>query len=145
MLATPLSSPWNTKWYRMTGPSYPADAPPLAEQPVKSAFELPWDARLPAGRRGYLTGRAWSGRAPIRTVEVSTDGGAHWRRARFHGPNHRDAWVRWELPWAPPAAGRHELLARATDRTGTRQPDAVPFNDGGYQFWAVARHPVVAV
>lgn len=143
--ATPLASPWNTKWYRMTGPSYPPDAPPLTEQPVKSAFELPWDARLPAGRRGYLTGRAWSGAAPIRTVEVSTDSGARWRRARLHGPNLRGAWVRWELPWAPPAAGPYELLARATDRNGTRQPDTVPFNDGGYQFWAVARHPVVAV
>ena len=27
---TPLFSPWNTKWYRLTGPDYPADSPPLA-------------------------------------------------------------------------------------------------------------------
>jgi DMSO/TMAO reductase YedYZ molybdopterin-dependent catalytic subunit len=141
---TPLSSPWNTKWYRMTGPSYPPDAPPLTAQPVKSAFELPWGAQLPAGERRLLTGRAWSGAAPIRSVEVSADGGARWHRARLHGPNLRDAWVRWELPWSPPTAGPYELLARATDRDGTRQPDTVPYNDGGYQFWAVARHPVVA-
>ena len=128
----------------MTGPSYPPDAPPLTVQPVKSAFELPWDAHLPAGERRLLTGRAWSGATPIRSVEVSTDGGARWQRARLHGPNLRDAWVRWELPWTPPRAGSYELLARATDRAGTRQPDAVPYNDGGYQFWAAARHPVVA-
>jgi len=128
----PVETAWNTKWY-----------PGLGVQPVKSAFELAWDAVLPAGRRSRLTGRSWSGSAPIKHVEVSTDGGARWRRAELRGPNLRDAWVRWELPWTP-APGRHELLARATDWTGTSQPDVVPFNEGGYQFWAVVRHPVAA-
>jgi hypothetical protein len=40
---------------------------------------------------------------------------------------------------------RRELLARATDRSRLTQPDTVPFNEGGYQFWAVARHPVANV
>ena len=139
---TPLFSPWNTTSYRMIGPGYPPDSPPLTTQPVKSAFELPWEAPLPARRRTLLTGRSWSGRAPLRSVEVSTDGGRRWRRARLRGPALPDAWVRWELPWRP-EPGRHELLARATDRLGA-QPDTVPFNELGYQFWAVVRHPVVA-
>ena len=46
---------------------------------------------------------------------------------------------------APPRPGRYELLARATDRDGVTQPDTVPFNQLGYLFWAVVRHPVVAV
>ena len=46
----PLTSPWNTKWYRMTGPSYPADSPPLTVLPVRTAWELPAVADLPAGR-----------------------------------------------------------------------------------------------
>jgi hypothetical protein len=25
---------------------------------------------------------------------------------------------------------------------GSRQPDTVPFNTGGYLFWAVVKHPV---
>ena len=58
--------------------------------------------------------------------------------------NERYGWAHWELPWTP-QAGPHELLARATDRHGNTQPDTVPFNDGGYQFWAVVRHPVTAV
>ena len=37
--------------YRMTGADYPPDSPPLTAQPVKSAFELPWPAALPAGQR----------------------------------------------------------------------------------------------
>ena len=73
---------------------------------------------------------------------MSTNGGATWQRARLHGPNLRDAWVRWELPWTP-RPGAHALVARATDRHGTTQPATVPFNDGGYQFWATVRHPVV--
>ena len=139
----PLSSPWNTTSYRMIGPSYPPDAPPLGEQPVKSAFELPWEAPLAAGRRVRLQGRSWSGGAAIRSVEVSVDGGARWMRAHLHGPNPSRAWTRWQLPWRPPAAGRYELLARATDRDGRRQPATVPFNELGYQFWAMVRHPVV--
>ena len=35
----PLFSPWNTTSYRMTGPAYPPDSPPLTTQPVKSAFD----------------------------------------------------------------------------------------------------------
>ena len=52
------------------------------------------------------------------------------------------AWVRWTVDWRPPGPGAYALLARATDRAGTTQPDAVPFNTNGYQFWAVVRHPV---
>jgi hypothetical protein len=35
-----------------------------------------------------------------------------------------------------------ELLARATDAAGRRQPERVPFNCEGHLFWAAARHPV---
>jgi hypothetical protein len=123
----------------MSGPTYPADSPPLTEPGVKSAFELPWDAELPVGRVHVLRGRSWSGAGAIDRVEVSTDGGATWSRAELDAPG---PWVRWSLPWEPREPGRHELLARATDAAGRSQPDAVPYNDNGYLFWAVVRHPV---
>jgi DMSO/TMAO reductase YedYZ molybdopterin-dependent catalytic subunit len=130
--ATALSSPWNTRWYQGLG-----------TQPVKSAFELPWDATLtPDRRRIDLHGRSWSGGAPIRRVEVSTDGGASWDRVHLRGPNRPYGWARWTYPWHAPRPGAHELLARATDRDGVTQPATVPFNPNGYQFWAVVRHPV---
>jgi DMSO/TMAO reductase YedYZ molybdopterin-dependent catalytic subunit len=141
----PLFSPWNTTQYRMVGPDYPADSPPLTKQQVKSAFELPWDAVLPAGRRLTLHGRSWSGDRPIKHVDVRIDGDGGpglWRRARLHGPNLPQAWVRWSIEWRPRGPGSYGLLARATDRAGTRQPETVPFNTGGYQFWAIVRHPV---
>jgi DMSO/TMAO reductase YedYZ molybdopterin-dependent catalytic subunit len=137
----PLFSPWNTTQYRMVGPTYPPDAPPLTGQQVKSAFELPFPATLAAGRRVRLHGRSWSGDAPIRRVDVRLAGG-RWERARLHGPNLPRAWVRWSIDWRRPTPGSYELEARASDRRGTTQPDSVPFNTNGYQFWAVVRHPV---
>jgi hypothetical protein len=50
--------------------------------------------------------------------------------------------VRWQFTWSPARPGSRELLARATDFAGNTQPDTVPFNNGGYLFWAVVRHPV---
>jgi DMSO/TMAO reductase YedYZ molybdopterin-dependent catalytic subunit len=139
----PLFSPWNTTQYRLTGAAYPPDSPPLTNQAVKSAFELPFGATLTAGERHVLTGRSWSGEKPVKRVEFSSDGGSTWKRARLHGPNLANAWVRWKVAWKPAAAGSYELLARATDAAGRQQPATVPFNDLGYLFWAVVKHPVV--
>jgi len=109
---------------------------------VKSAFELPFPATLPAGVPQVLTGRSWSGHRRIRRVDVSLDGGATWKRARLGDVDEPKAWVQWQVDWTPPAPGSYAVLARATDGGGRVQPDAVPFNDGGYLFWAVVRHPV---
>ncbi|WDZ83335.1 molybdopterin-dependent oxidoreductase [Micromonospora cathayae] len=146
--ATPLFSPWNTRFYRMFGPGHPAGGgPPLTAQNVKSAFELPWDARLPDTAEVLLTGRSWSGRGPIRTVEVSVgrdgDDDARWRPARLVDADRDGAWQRWSLRWRPPAPGRWILRARATDVTGAGQPDRAAANDLGYLFDGVVRHPVL--
>lgn len=141
---TPLFSPWNTQFYRRFGPDYPAGGDLIGSQVIKSAFELAWDAELPARRTTLLRGRSWSANGRIRRVEVSTDGGRSWRRARRTGPDVPAARQRWELPWRPPPAGRYELLARATDVAGATQPDVVPANTMGYLFGGVIRHPVTA-
>ena len=62
--------------------------------------------------------------------------------AQLHGPNRPYGWVRWRVPFSPRAPGSYALLARATDKADRTQPDTVPFNDSGYLFWAVVRHPV---
>jgi DMSO/TMAO reductase YedYZ molybdopterin-dependent catalytic subunit len=129
-----LWSPWNTKWYPRS----------FSEQVVKSAFELPWEATLPRVDH-VLQGRAWSATGPVKRVDVSTDGGATWQRARLHEPNRRSAWVRFSVPWTPPAGGPVELISRATGADGLRQPDRVPFNADGYMFYAAARHPVTVI
>ncbi|MBM2616560.1 sulfite oxidase [Actinoplanes sp. LDG1-06] len=139
----PLFSPWNTQFYRFFGPGFPADGQPFDRQSIKSAFELDPGATFPAGRLTWLTGRSWSAAGRIRHVEVSTDGGTHWRRARPTGPSIDNAWQRWEIDWRP-AAGDHVLLARATDVRGNTQPDVARFNTLGYLFDAVVKVPVTA-
>ncbi|RZU76596.1 DMSO/TMAO reductase YedYZ molybdopterin-dependent catalytic subunit [Micromonospora kangleipakensis] len=139
--ATPLFSPWNTQLYRMFGPGHPGGGGELAAQSVKSAFELAWDARIPAGTEVLLRGRSWSGNGPIARVEVST-GDEDWRPAELVAADRGGAWQRWTTVWRPPAPGRWTLRARATDVTGAGQPDTAAHNDFGYLFDGVVRHPV---
>lgn len=137
-----LTSPWNTKWYRMTGGDYPEDTRPLTINPVRSAWELEWEQHLERRRHLTLHGRSWSGAGPIRLVEVSADGGATWQRAHILRRGHAGGWARWQYHWDRPTRGQHVLMARATDAAGRTQPERTPFNDGGYFFDAVVRHPV---
>ncbi|MEU5168168.1 sulfite oxidase [Streptomyces mutomycini] len=144
--AEPLLSPWNTALYRLFGPGYPpGGSAPLTRQTLKSAFELAPDASFTARRRHLLTGRSWSGGAPVRSVEVSTDGGARWRPARLRDEPGRGSWVRWSTDWVPEERGPGVLLARATDRSGRTQPATTAHNTQGYLFDAVVRHPVTVV
>lgn len=137
-----LTSPWNTTFYRMTGPDYPADSPPLTVNPVRSAWELARDAVLPA-RPVTLTGRSWSGAGRIARVSVSLDGGQRWQPAVLDRRACRDrGWTQWSVRWSRPRPGRHELLARATDEQGRTQPLVATYNTQGYFFDAVVRHPV---
>lgn len=141
--AEPLYSPWNTDFYRLFGPDHPeSGSVPLADQVVKSAFELAPGAVLERGRSHRLRGRSWSGAAAIRQVEISTDGGTHWRRARLLDDPRPDTWTRWSIDWTPERPGPYELRARATDRRGNTQPDTAAFNREGYLFGAVVAHPV---
>jgi sulfane dehydrogenase subunit SoxC len=140
----PLSSAWNTESYVLIGPGYnpipPAKGPVLSLQNVKSAFELLWDAELPAGRR-LLRGRSWSSHGKIAKVEVSLDREITWREARLREPNIAQAWVRWDLDWDARPGG-YSLRARATDERGNKQPASVPWNDQGYLYGGVVGHPV---
>ncbi|MFI8324011.1 sulfite oxidase [Streptomyces sp. NPDC085529] len=139
----PLTSPWSTDWYRLLGEAHPpGGSAPLTRQTLKSGYQLPFGATLEAGRVHRLTGRAWSAHAPVRSVDVSTDGGATWRPARLHDGARRGAWVRWSAPWRPERTGPVTLLSRTTDAAGNVQPDRAVHNTQGYLFDAIVRHPV---
>ena len=140
----PLFSAWNTTQYRLLGELYP-EQPVLSTQVVKSAFELPFPATAPVrpdahAARSFVVGEQ-ADRAGRRAGDRS---GSDERLAAGSPP--------WPQPparvgaldaglAAAPEPGGYELLARATDRGGMAQPDTVPFNAGGYQFWAVVRRP----
>lgn len=90
----------------------------------------------------HLTGRAWSGIGPIVSVEVSTDGGAHWDAAELDvEPDEAAVWRGWRYSWDA-ETGDHELCCRAADRAGNTQPLQPEWNRGGYVNNAVQRVPV---
>jgi DMSO/TMAO reductase YedYZ molybdopterin-dependent catalytic subunit len=79
-----------------------------------------------------LEGRAWSGRAPVVGVEVSTDGGQTWGTATLDPPgDHRWAWRRWHHEWTA-TPGRFLVTARALTADGESQPVRAPWNRGGF-------------
>ncbi|MGW6535374.1 sulfite oxidase [Streptomyces sp. NPDC055051] len=142
----PLTSPWSTDWYRLLGEAHPpGGSAPITRQTLKSGYQLPFGAGLEAGRVHRLTGRAWSAHAPVRSVDVSADGGATWRPAHLHDAPRRGAWVRWSAPWRPTRTGPATLLSRTTDAAGNTQPDRAVHNTQGYLFDAIVRHPVTVV
>jgi sulfane dehydrogenase subunit SoxC len=89
-----------------------------------------------------LTGRAWSGHAPIARVEVSDDGGLTWADADLARQEGRWAWASWTYSWRPQAAGEYVLCSRARDEAGNVQPVDAAWNVGGYSNNAVQRIPV---
>src|SRR5262249_12767018 len=65
-----------------------------------------------------LRGRAWAGGIPIRSVEVSTDGGSTWEAARLDAPIGKYAWVGWSFTWEDITPGKYTLRVRATHAGG---------------------------
>jgi sulfane dehydrogenase subunit SoxC len=118
---------------------------------------LPRALMIPPGFPDFLTrertlplgpctieGRAWSGKALVARVEVSTDGGGSWQEAELEAGDRRWAWRRWSYEWRP-EAGRHELMCRAVDGAGNEQPLEPEWNVGGYANNAVQCVPVNVV
>jgi DMSO/TMAO reductase YedYZ molybdopterin-dependent catalytic subunit len=88
------------------------------------------DRTVPGGEV-VLEGRAWSGLAPVESVEVSVDGGSSWAPAELEPEGERWAWRGWTYRWdARP--GEHVVCSRARDEAGNEQPDEPPWNLGGY-------------
>ncbi len=93
-----------------------------------------------------LSGLAWSGRAKLRHVDISLDGGINWQRARIDGAPTPNALSRFylEIDWD---GGAMLLQSRATDETGYVQPTKASlrafrgsgsiYHNNGIQTWAV--------
>ena len=123
----------------------PAGRAAAHRQPVKSAFELPCGATVPAGRRRLLHRPVVVGRRadPFASRSAPTAAATWRRRARLHDRPGARRWVRWSADGrrARPGAGTRCSRGRPT-ATARTQPDTRPFNTHGYLFDAVVRHPV---
>ena len=120
----------------------------IDELPLNAAIcEPARNARLaPGGHvlRGYAAASARS----IARVDVSADGGRHWRQAVLEpdATASRWSWTFWSCP-LDLAPGEHELVARAWDSAGQTQPadPADVWNQKGYLCAAWHRVAVTVV
>ena len=69
-----------------------------------------------------IRGLAWSGEGEISNVEISADGGAHWRNAK-RPPSRGYEWISWQATIELNKRGIVELICRASDAQGHTQPD----------------------
>jgi sulfane dehydrogenase subunit SoxC len=91
-------------------------------QECKSVVTAPSGGQVLLDRGFYqVSGLAWSGRGKVKAVDVSVDGGRHWRRARLQEPVMSKCLTRFSLDWV--WDGKATLVqSRATDDTGQVQP-----------------------
>jgi DMSO/TMAO reductase YedYZ molybdopterin-dependent catalytic subunit len=97
---------------------------PITELEVKAQIARPTAGEaIKAGSTYRVHGVAWTGDSVVSRVEVSTDGGSTWNKARLLGKPVAHAWRLWEYSWEVPGkAGMVKLLARAADERGRVQP-----------------------
>jgi DMSO/TMAO reductase YedYZ molybdopterin-dependent catalytic subunit len=105
----------------------------LSEVQVKSVVAWPNDGmKLPVGRYS-VWGFAWSAKQPVRTVQISLDGGKGWNNTRFENSPQQFGWVRWRYDWSA-RPGDYVLMSRASDEGGSEQPlTRDPARQDGYE------------
>lgn len=104
---------------------------PVTQQRVRALITDPGEGQELSVGEAAVRGVAWSGAAPIATVEVSISEGP-WQRARLIGDRQRHSWQWWELLTTLTRPGAHSIRARATDLAGLTQPSHPQWNGHGY-------------
>jgi sulfane dehydrogenase subunit SoxC len=101
---------------------HPPDAKvPLWEAPPESVIVFPKSEYVLPRDMVEIWGWAWGAKG-IAAVEVSTDGGATWRRASLDKRS-QWSWQRFALSWTPTHSGPVEIIARAVDSAGITQAE----------------------
>lgn len=120
-----------TVWDRRDGL---ASLVPVTELQVKAAVARPAVREaVKAGSAYRVFGAAWAGAGEVERVEVSTDGGKTWAKAKLLGEPVRWSWRLWEYEWRVPSRpGPAAVVARATDKDGRTQPDRRDPDRRGY-------------
>lgn len=148
------AEPWDG-WFQQVayrllpedGTPGPGAGMPLGLAALNADILAPADgATVPAGDvevRGYAFA---GGERHVARVDVSIDGGAHWRQAELLDDLGRWAWRQWRATVAL-APGSHEVLVRAWDSSAATQPEdeAGLWNPKGYVNNARPRARLVAV
>ena len=150
LLEEPSDNYFQARAYRSQRKTSPDDSRDVSQGvaltaiPVNSVIVDP--VRHAVLRSGLQRIRGWAIGAngePLRSVEISLDGGSSWSRATITLAGEKWTWSFWEgeVTLRP---GSYELAARATDTRGTTQPATVDetWNVKGYNNNAWHRVPV---
>ncbi len=101
---------------------YVSDGRPLRTIAPRAVITEPADgARVPPSTL-VVRGRAWSGRAPIESVEVSSDNGYSWHPATLGAARSPYAWREWTTRIEPGDRNDLVILAYAVTADGEQQP-----------------------
>jgi DMSO/TMAO reductase YedYZ molybdopterin-dependent catalytic subunit/glyoxylase-like metal-dependent hydrolase (beta-lactamase superfamily II)/rhodanese-related sulfurtransferase len=104
---------------------------PVERQRVRSLITDPVDGDAFAAGEFTVLGVAWSGAAPIASVEISIGAGP-WQPAALLGEPSRHHWQWWEVTVVVAQPGATMIRARATDAAGETQPGRPELNRLGY-------------
>ena len=111
----------------------PARTVPINRMTARSFIASPVPGtRLPVGRPVTLKGIAFDGGYGIQEVQVSSDGGATWRRADLGGDLGRCSFREWASTWTPAQTGPARIMVRALNRIGESQGREPLWNPAGY-------------
>ena len=105
---------------------------PVTVNPVKSLIAHPSEGSVMPPGDHLVSGVAFTGVGHMVNVEVSLDGGRSWDRAELEGKESEGTWQLWRYRWRASTKGPYIVAARATDSSGRVQPQATPWNHGGY-------------
>jgi DMSO/TMAO reductase YedYZ molybdopterin-dependent catalytic subunit len=145
---------WMQKAYRIPASpcgcvepgSTAAHTVPINRLKVRSFIISPQEgARVPVGRPVVLKGIAFDGGYGIDSVEISTDDGDSWRRARLGQDLGAYSFREWSAPWTPAKRGNFQLNVRAVNRVGESQPSEAAWNPNGYMRNVIEKIQVTAI
>jgi DMSO/TMAO reductase YedYZ molybdopterin-dependent catalytic subunit len=153
-LSKPLGGFWMNPAYRVPIGKFPlidrftsqetATNTPITEMVVNSLITSPTGGqKLKAGQATEVKGIAWDGGYGIQAVEVSTDGGRSWRPAQLGQDLGRYSFRPWSYRFTP-GAGKHLIMAKASNKLGATQTMELVFNPAGYHNNVVQKIEVTA-
>ncbi|MDH4275640.1 MAG: molybdopterin-dependent oxidoreductase [Gammaproteobacteria bacterium] len=144
-ISQPLKGFWMEKAYRIPKGKFPAgvggkfdtqdqpDKVPITEMVVNSIItSLKTGDTVKVGQETTVKGIAWDSGYGIKAVEVSMDGGKHWREAKLGKDHGKFSFRPWEYSFKPEAKGEAVVMAKATNSTGETQVFELIFNPAGY-------------
>ena len=117
--------------YRYFGDNREPEGAPVGAIEVRSLIAHPADGSTLTEGKTVVRGMAWSATSGISSVELSLDDGETWSAATVRPSESPYGPATWEAEMAL-APGIYVIAAKATDASGTTQPEDPRWNRNGF-------------